>query len=64
MLMLRAVLAAAIAIVGAVVIVRMLGQGLHFEPVDSSKPPEQTPPPASGDAPTPPKGRPSLKVVK
>ena len=38
------------------------GQGLHFEPVDS---PEQTPPPASpDDAPAPPKGKPSLKVVK
>ncbi len=31
MLILRAVLAAAIAVVGAVVIVRMLGQGLRFE---------------------------------
>lgn len=40
------------------------GQGLHFEPVDSPGPPGQTPPPTPGDAPAPPKGKPSLKVVK
>jgi len=40
------------------------GQGLHFEPVDTPEPPGQTPPPAPDDAPVPPKGKPSLKVVK
>jgi len=46
----------------AAIFARENGQGLHFEPVDS---PEQTPPPsAPEDAPAPPKGRPSLKVVK
>lgn len=40
------------------------GQGLHFEPVDAPEPPEQTPPAPSGEAPAPPKGKPSLKVVK
>jgi len=46
----------------AAIFARENGQGLHFEPVDS---PEQTPPPSSpDDSPAPPKGRPSLKVVK
>lgn len=40
------------------------GQGLHFEPVDAPEPPGQTPSPAPGEAPVPPKGKPSLKVVK
>jgi len=40
------------------------GQGLHFEPVDAPESPEPSPPPATSDAPSPPKGRPSLKVVK
>ena len=40
------------------------GQGLHFEPVDTPEPPGQTPPPAPGEGPVPPKGKPSLKVVK
>jgi stringent starvation protein B len=40
------------------------GQGLHFEPVDTPEPPGQTPP-APGEPPVPPpKGKPSLKVVK
>jgi len=40
------------------------GQGLHFEPIDAPESPEPSPPPAASDAPAPPKGRPSLKVVK
>lgn len=48
----------------AAIFARENGQGLHFEPVDSSSPPEPTPPSEQTDAPPPPKGRPSLKVVK
>ena len=48
----------------AAIFARENGQGLHFEPVDTSKPPEPTPPPAPGEPPKPPKGKPSLKVVK
>jgi stringent starvation protein B len=40
------------------------GQGLHFEPVDTPEPPDQAPPPQSDEPSPPPKGRPSLKVVK
>jgi len=41
------------------------GQGLHFELAElSSPPPEQTSPSPTDEAPVPPKGRPSLKVVK
>lgn len=40
------------------------GQGLHFEPVNSPEPPDQAPPISPGEAPAPPKGKPSLKVVK
>ncbi len=41
------------------------GQGLHFELADLSSPPsDQTSPSPSDEAPVPPKGRPSLKVVK
>lgn len=41
------------------------GQGLHFEPVEGPEPPGSAPPPsAADDMPLPPKGRPSLKVVK
>ncbi len=40
------------------------GQGLHFEPVDRPEPPDQAPPASPGEAPAPPKGKPSLKVVK
>ena len=47
----------------AAIFARENGQGLHFEPVDAPDSPESTPPPA-GDAPAPPKGKPSLKVVK
>lgn len=47
----------------AAIFARENGQGLHFEPVDASDSPEPTPP-ASGDAPAPAKGKPSLKVVK
>jgi stringent starvation protein B len=49
--------------VGAI-FARENGQGLHFEPVDTSAPPDQTPPTPSGDSPVPPKGKPALKVVK
>ena len=51
----------------AAIFARENGQGLHFEPVDATEPTEPTPPSSSspsGDAPAPPKGRPSLKVVK
>jgi stringent starvation protein B len=48
----------------AAIFARENGQGLHFEPVAASEPPEPTPSPAPGDAPAPPKGKPSLKVVK
>ncbi len=49
----------------AAIFARENGQGLHFEPVDASGEPEQTPPPAPDDAPpAPPRGKPSLKVVK
>ncbi len=49
----------------AAIFARENGQGLHFEPVDiSPQPPDSTPPESTGDAPVPPKGRPSLKVVK
>lgn len=46
----------------AAIFARENGQGLHFEPVDGGGPTEPEPP-AQGDA-APPKGRPSLKVVK
>jgi stringent starvation protein B len=48
----------------AAVFARENGQGLHFEPVETSQPPDHEPPASSGDAPAPPKGRPALKVVK
>ena len=48
----------------AAIFSRETGQGLHFEPVDSSDSPDQASPPAPDDAPVPPKGKPSLKVVK
>ena len=48
----------------AAIFARENGQGLHFEPVDSSaSSPEESPVPPD-DAPTPPRGKPSLKVVK
>ena len=40
------------------------GQGLHFEPVETSEPPDHEPPPSSGEGAAAPKGRPALKVVK
>lgn len=40
------------------------GQGLHFEPVDASAPVAESPPDAPDESPTPPRGKPSLKVVK
>jgi stringent starvation protein B len=46
------------------VFARENGQGLHFEPVDSAEPSDQPPSAPSADAPAPPKGKPSLKVVK
>ncbi|MGB9130873.1 MAG: ClpXP protease specificity-enhancing factor [Thiobacillus sp.] len=47
----------------AAIFARENGQGLHFEPADTSVPPAPTSH-APGEVPTPPKGRPSLKVVK
>lgn len=40
------------------------GQGLHFEPVDIPEPPDQAPSTQPDEPSPPPKGRPSLKVVK
>jgi stringent starvation protein B len=49
----------------AAIFARENGQGLHFEPGDASTPPPDQPSPESpSEAPVPPKGRPSLKVVK
>jgi stringent starvation protein B len=49
----------------AAIFARENGQGLHFEPIDASTPPPDQPAPESpSEAPVPPKGRPSLKVVK
>jgi stringent starvation protein B len=48
----------------AAIFARENGQGMHFEPVDIPQPPNQTPPATPDDVPVPPKGRPSLKVVK
>ncbi|MDP3584478.1 MAG: ClpXP protease specificity-enhancing factor [Thiobacillus sp.] len=50
----------------AAIFARENGQGLHFEPVDAPGSPEPTPPTASpsGEVAAPPKGKPSLKVVK
>ena len=46
----------------AAIFARENGQGLHFEPVETGS---LATTPSSGDEPTPPpKGRPSLKVVK
>jgi stringent starvation protein B len=45
----------------AAIFARENGQGLHFEPVEGSPPDGGSPP---SDAPQPPKGKPSLKVVK
>lgn len=46
----------------AAIFARENGQGLHFEPVDAAADP--SPPTADGDGPPPPRGKPSLKVVK
>ena len=53
----------------AAIFARENGQGLHFEPVDSepvdsSKPSTEISLGPPDDAPTPPRGKPSLKVVK
>jgi len=48
----------------AAIFARENGQGLHFEPVDAPEPPEQTPPPVPDESSAPPRGKPSLKVVK
>jgi len=48
----------------AAIFARENGQGLHFEPVDASDSPEPAPPSAAGDSSLPPKGKPTLKVVK
>jgi stringent starvation protein B len=45
----------------AAIFARENGQGLHFEPVEGLPPDDGSPP---SDAPQPPKGKPSLKVVK
>jgi len=49
----------------AAIFARENGQGLHFEPIDAPESPEQPPVSTMPDDPsTPPRGRPSLKVVK
>ena len=48
----------------AAIFARETGQGMHFEPVASPEPPEQPSPSAEAETTPPPKGRPSLKVVK
>ncbi|HEY9098860.1 MAG TPA: ClpXP protease specificity-enhancing factor [Thiobacillus sp.] len=48
----------------AAIFARENGQGLHFEPVDATDDSDPEPPPAPGEAPVPPKGKPTLKVVK
>ena len=48
----------------AAIFARENGQGLHFEPVDATDSPENPPPSSPDDSPFPPKGKPTLKVVK
>jgi len=49
----------------AAIFARENGQGLHFEPVTAGESTDGPGSPSSpGDAPVPPKGKPSLKVVK
>jgi stringent starvation protein B len=48
----------------AAIFARENGQGLHFEPVDAAGSPDQAPPSTPDEPPVPPKGRPTLKVVK
>jgi len=50
----------------AAIFARENGQGLHFEPVESSasSAPEVKPPTPEDEPPAPPRGKPSLKVVK
>ena len=49
----------------AAIFARENGQGLHFEPVNAGESPDDPgSPPLPGDAPVPPKGKPTLKVVK
>ena len=47
----------------AAIFARENGQGLHFEVGETPQPPGQTPPP-SDEPPVPPRGKPTLKVVK
>jgi stringent starvation protein B len=48
----------------AAIFARENGQGLHFEPVDLSETSSEELPAQPDDIPTPPRGKPSLKVVK
>lgn len=49
----------------AAIFARENGQGLHFDPVDTDESPEPASAPVAPDDPsTPPRGKPSLKVVK
>jgi stringent starvation protein B len=48
----------------AAIFARENGQGLHFEPAEAEAPTPAAPAPEGGEEPPPPKGRPSLKVVK
>ena len=48
----------------AAIFARENGQGLHFEPVEATESADQALSSSPDDAPVPPKGKPSLKVVK
>ena len=48
----------------AAIFARENGQGLHFEPTDSTNPSDPEASPPSDGAPVSPKGKPTLKVVK
>ncbi|MEW6591543.1 MAG: ClpXP protease specificity-enhancing factor [Pseudomonadota bacterium] len=48
----------------AAIFARENGQGLHFEPAEAPDSAEAAPAAGTDEPPTPPKGRPSLKVVK
>ncbi len=48
----------------AAIFARENGQGLHFEPVDAAESAGAAQPASPDEPPVPPKGRPTLKVVK
>ena len=48
----------------AAIFARENGQGMHFEPTAPAEAPDSDDSPPTGGAPVPPKGKPTLKVVK